>query len=307
MRLLVTGGAGFIGSNLALELEKLGHQVIVYDNLSSGSYANLKGFTGEFIADDISMLTYSRLLDIAPDAIFHQAAITDTTLYDEKLMLKINLSPMEELLRYAKDKKAPLIYASSAAVYGSAPSPQKEKDAGSPLNIYGFSKWMCDCQAMQFMKNYPKSQVVGLRYFNVFGPNEQNKGKMASMVYQLTLQIKSGKKPRIFKHGEQKRDFVYVKDVVQANLLALKSGKSGIFNVGSGKARSFNDVCASIFDALGAKGEIDYIDNPYVEKYQSQTEASLTNSKSQFGYSPTWKLEKAIEDYMNHLKLVRVY
>ncbi len=302
MKLLVTGGAGFIGSNLALELERLGHDVTIFDNMSVGTFANLRGFTGTVIADDLSRLSHQRLLEIAPDAIFHEAAITDTTVYDEKLMLQSNLDPMEPLLRYSGEKGTPLVYASSAAVYGAAKSPQQEGDAGVPLNVYGFSKWMCDCVAMRFIKKHPKARVIGLRYFNVFGPREQNKGRMASMIYQLALQVKAGKNPRIFKFGEQKRDFVYVKDVVKANLLALENGKSGIYNVGSGKARSFNDVCNALTGALGVKREIEYFDNPFTDKYQDHTEASLERSGQGLGYKPEWDLEKAVKDYVAFLK-----
>ena len=301
MKILVTGGAGFIGSNLSLELEKKGHTITILDDFSSGTNTNLSNFQGTVIQQNLADLSYQKLLKLSPDAIFHQAAITDTTVYDEKLMLAVNVSPMTPLLRYVEEKKKPLIYASSAAVYGSAPSPQYEADAGKPLNIYGVSKWQCDCLVTDFLKKNPKSHVVGLRYFNVYGPREQNKGKMASMIYQLAMQIMAGNKPRLFKWGQQKRDFVYVRDVVTANILALEKGASGIFNVGSGKARSFNEVCSALFEALGTKTEIEYFDNPYFGKYQDHTEASLDRTRTALGYKSEWDLKAAVKDYARFL------
>jgi ADP-L-glycero-D-manno-heptose 6-epimerase len=302
MKILVTGGAGFIGSNLALELERLGHRVTVFDNFSTGTLANLDGFGGSTITGELPDLSLQKLSAMAPDAIFHQGAITDTTVHDERLMLSVNLAPMKTLLEYTAERKTPLVYASSAAVYGAAPSPQREDSAGKPLNIYGVSKWKCDCLVTEFLKFHPDAHVVGLRYFNVFGPREQNKGKMASMVCQLASQIMSGKNPRIFKWGDQKRDFVYVKDIVRANLLALEKGKSGIYNAGSGKARSFNDVCAVLFKSLGKTGTVEYFNNPYTGLYQDHTEASLERSSAELGYIPAWTLERAVEDYMAYLK-----
>ncbi len=300
MKVLVTGGAGFIGSNLSIALEQAGHEVVVFDDLSVGTKSNLTHFKGKIIEGDIRLLSHNSLSEINPEAIFHQAAITDTTVYDEKLMMDVNFGPMLPLLKYVELKKIPLIYASSAAVYGSSHSPQKEDDAGHPLNIYGVSKWRCDEAVMEFLSTHPDAHVAGLRYFNVFGSGESKKGKMASMIYQLSNQVLAGQKPRIFKWGEQKRDFVYVKDIVKLNLLALEKKKSGIFNAGSGKASSFKEICHCIFHALGKNenSEIDYFDNPYSGKYQDHTQASLLKVHSELGYSPSWDLKSAITDYL---------
>jgi ADP-L-glycero-D-manno-heptose 6-epimerase len=295
MKALVTGGAGFIGSNLALTLQEKGWDVVVLDDFSSGDYRNLLGFHGDVIAEDILSVDLNRFKNV--DVIFHQAAITDTTVQDQKLMMQVNVEGFRRFLDFAVKHRRPFIYASSAGTYGNIPGPQKEDMAGNPANIYGFSKWIDDCIASQYMK-VTDSLIVGLRYFNVFGPREAYKGKMASMVWQLAVQMKSGKRPRIFKWGEQKRDQVYVKDVVYANLLALNAKQSCIVNVGSGKATTFNRIVEILNRILGTNYEPEYIDNPYVGFYQDYTQADLTLAKEMIGYEPQWTFEEAVKDYM---------
>ncbi|EHP85548.1 ADP-glyceromanno-heptose 6-epimerase [Methanotorris formicicus] len=295
MKVLVTGGAGFIGSNLALELQNKGYEVIVLDDFSSGHFKNLIGFEGDVIAESILNVDLNRFKDV--DVIYHQAAITDTTVQDQKLMMQINTEGFRRFLDFAVENDIKFIYASSAATYGNAPAPQKEDDAGKPNNIYGFSKWICDCIAKKYMERFPEAHIVGLRYFNVFGPREQYKGKMASMVWQLAKQMVDGKRPRIFKWGEQKRDQVYVKDVVKANLLAMDAKKSCIVNVGSGKAVTFNYIIEVLNKVLGFDYEPEYFDNPYKEFYQDYTEADLTKAKECLGYKPEWSFEEAVKDY----------
>jgi ADP-L-glycero-D-manno-heptose 6-epimerase len=300
MKILITGGAGFIGSNLALELQNKGYEVIVLDDFSGGHFKNLIDFEGDVVAESILDVDLSRFKDV--DIIFHQAAITDTTVQDQKLMMRINTEGFRRFLDFAVENNIKFIYASSAATYGNAPAPQKEDDAGKPNNIYGFSKWICDCIAKKYMEKFPDAHIVGLRYFNVFGPREQYKGKMASMVWQLAKQMVEGKRPRIFKWGEQKRDQVYVKDVVRANLLAMDAKESCIVNVGSGKAVSFNYIIEVLNKVLGFNYEPEYFDNPYKEFYQEHTEADLSKARKYLGYEPEWSFEEAVEDYMNWLK-----
>jgi len=300
MKVLVTGGAGFIGSNLALELQNKGYDVVVLDDFSSGHFKNLIGFEGDIVAESILDVDLNRFKDV--NVIFHQAAITDTTVQDQKLMMQINTEGFRRFLDFAVENNIKFVYASSAATYGNAPAPQKEEDAGKPNNIYGFSKWICDCIAKKYMEKYPDAHIVGLRYFNVFGPREQYKGKMASMVWQLAKQMVDGKRPRIFKWGEQKRDQVYVKDVVGANLLAVDAKKSCIVNVGSGRAVSFNYIIEVLNKVLGFDYEPEYIDNPYKEFYQEHTEADLSKAEKYLDYRPKWGFEEAVEDYMEWLK-----
>ncbi len=295
MKVLVTGGAGFIGSNLALALEADGAEVIVLDNYLTGNNANLKGFKGERArgdAADFSLLKFGKL-----DAIFHQAAMTDTTEMDERKMFHANVDSHANVLRYAAKMGAQVVYASSAAVYGKGPSPMRESQELEPANVYGVSKTKMDELTGSFLKDQPNVHVVGLRYFNVFGPREESKGSATSMVTQLADQIRSGKRPRIFKYGEQKRDFVYVKDAIRANLLALESSKSGIVNIGTGKATTFNEVIRILNQVFNASFEPDYFDNPY-SFYQSETEADLTLAQKLIGYQPQFTTEEGIRDYL---------
>ncbi len=299
MKALVTGGTGFIGSNLALNLENMGWEVLVLDDFSCGHFKNLLGFHGDVIAESILNVDLSCFDDL--DVVFHQAAITDTTLMDQKRMIEVNVEGFRRLLTFAVRRQIPFIYASSAGTYGLSSAPQKEEQAGKPINIYGFSKWIDDCLAKKYMSKH-KSLIVGLRYFNVFGPREGHKGKMASMVWQLAQQMLSGKRPRIFKWGEQKRDQVYIKDVVRATLLALEAKESGIVNIGTGRTISFNYIIKILNQVLGTNYMPDYFDNPYKEFYQEHTQADLSLTKKLLGYEPKWSFEEAVKDYMNWLK-----
>jgi len=295
MRVLVTGGAGFIGSNLALALEERGAEVSVLDNYLTGNDANLKGFKGERIRGDAADYPLAKLGRF--DAIFHQAAITDTTEMDEQKMMRANVESHQNVLRVAAREGVHVVYASSAAVYGKGPSPMRESQVLSPANVYGVSKMKMDEMTEKFRKDQPQVHVVGLRYFNVFGPREDYKGSATSMVTKLADKMQAGNRPRIFKYGEQKRDFVYVKDVIQANLLALEAPKSGIVNIGTGRATTFNEVIQILNKVLSASFEPDYFDNPY-SFYQNETEADLTLAKQLINYQPEFTTETGIQDYL---------
>ena len=299
MKCLVTGGAGFIGSNLALYLEQHGHEVTVIDNLSSGFAGNLLGFHGDFHQLDISK---SGNLDIFDDcsfeAVFHQASITDPRFPDDKMTLHQNVHGFENILNLANRHGAMLVYASTASLYGNGPSPQREDQPKHLLSAYAQSKLIMDEMASHHMHI---GRVVGLRYFNVFGQGEQLKGRPASMVYHLIQQMKSGGAPRIFKMGEQVRDHVPVGDCIRANMLALEA-PSGIYNVGTGLGTSFNDLVRMINIALGTDYAPEYIEMPYhPASYQANTQADLTRSKSLLGFVPTDDLQDAINQYAKML------
>lgn len=294
---LVTGGAGFVGSNIAKTLEAEGHEVTVLDDFSkNGHFKNLIGFKGDVITCDLFTNVPH---DMYFDAIFHEAAITDTTVMDQKAMMEQNVEAFKNLLEFAAENEIKkVIYASSAATYGNGPVPNVETQPTHPENVYGFSKVIMDNVARQFSEDNNDMKIIGLRYFNVYGPGEYHKGKMASMVYQLYNQMKEGKRPRVFKYGEQQRDFVYVKDIVKINMCALKNGKeTGVFNAATGVPRDYNDIIACLNKELGTNLEPEYIDNPY-PFFQLKTQADITKSKEKLGYEPDYTLEKGIADYV---------
>ena len=298
---LVTGGAGFIGSNIAKTLEAQGHEVTVLDDFSkNGHFKNLIGFKGDVITADLFEYMPT---DMYFDAIFHEAAITDTTVMDQKAMMEQNVEAFKNLLNFAAENDIKkVIYASSAATYGNGPVPNVETQPTHPENVYGFSKVIMDNVARQFAEDNNDMTIIGLRYFNVYGPGEYFKGKMASMVYQLYSQMKAGKRPRVFKYGEQQRDFVYVKDIVKINLCALNNGKeTGVYNAATGIPRDYNAIIACLNKELGTKLEPEYIDNPY-PFFQLKTQADMTLAKEKLGYEPDYSLEAGIADYVSILE-----
>ena len=295
--IIVTGGAGFIGSNLAMYLQEKAEDtnIIVVDDFRQASFKALEGFKGDIIASNVAekewLLTFKNK---KVSAIFHLASITDTTVLDERKMMFDNVEGFRNILELAVEKGADVVYASSAAVYGSQDLPMKEEDGGKPNNIYGFSKWVMENLAKAYSG---KIKVAGLRYFNVFGPNEYYKGNAASMIYQLACQMIDGKRPRIFTAGEQRRDFVYVKDVVSATFSALFAKSGTVVNIGSGKSTSFNEVIDAINKALGSSLKPSYFDNPY-DFYQDFTEADLSKAKKEIAYEPAFTTAEGIKDYI---------
>jgi len=314
--ILITGGGGFIGSNLALYLQY--HypkaRIIVFDKFRSGErfengnlktlghFENLIGFTGEIIVGDIAnSADLKQLNSYSIDFIFHQAAISDTTAQNQEEVMRVNLNAFRDLLKLAKRNGAVMVYASSGAVYGNLPGPHRI-GMEAPLNVYGFSKLMMDRLAEKWrsMEQFP---IIGLRYFNVYGPGEYWKGKTASMILQLGLQLLEGKAPRLFE-GSKKiyRDFVFIEDVIQANLKGAVAGKlsgiSGTFNVGTGKARTFYEVTKILMEKLGIEREIEWIPNPYRHQYQFFTEGDISNTRRDLGYSPAYSLEEGIGAYL---------
>lgn len=304
-RVLVTGGAGFIGSNLvaAIQREHPEAWVTVIDDFRSGDFANLRGFSGDLLAFDLSRFDLEgALADSPPTLAFHLASITDTTVTDTPLMVHDNLEGARRLFSFCAKRGIPLVYASSAAVYGTGGGRMSEATPPAPANCYAFSKMLLDNLARRMAAANPGWHVVGLRYFNVYGPGEAHKGNAASMVWQLACQMAAGRRPRLFKHGEQKRDFVYVKDVVDATLCAATCKASGVYNVGSGKARSFNELVDILNDVLGTRLDPEYIDNPY-PFYQPFTEADLTRAGRDLGYRPRFQLEEGVRDYLASVSL----
>ncbi len=302
--IIVTGGAGFIGSNLVEALNASGvSDILVVDRLGQ-NYRNLCDLR---FADFMQPGEFARAIERAavPDrieAIFHQGACADTTCDDGRYMMENNFTFSKTILHFAVARKIPLVYASSAAVYGASRSSAMSPPNERPLNLYGLSKLAFDNHVRSVVAK-SQSTVAGLRYFNVYGPRESHKGKMASMVYQLYRQLKSDGRARLFKgtdgyqDGEQQRDFVFVGDIVRVNL-ALANGPlcKSTLNVGTGIARSFNDVAKTIITQLGA-GATEYIPFPesLTGKYQSFTQAELSPLR-EAGYAESFvSLEAGIE------------
>ena len=314
--ILITGGAGFIGSNLAFYFQD-NHpdaKIVILDifrsgktfengNLKSfGHFKNLIGFNGEVIAGDINdkeILEKLKAYDF--DYIFHQAAISDTTVANQALMIETNVNAFKNYLDLAQDADAVMVYASSGATYGNAPSPQTVGKE-SPENVYGFSKLMMDNIAYKYMSKYPQMHIVGLRYFNVYGPREYFKNTTASMVLQLGLQILSGKTPRLFYDSDKiLRDFIYIEDIIQANIKAMVSENRGVYNVGTAKPRSFQDIADILQCELGVDLGTEYFKNPYVG-YQTHTEANILMTKEYLEFEPNFTLEDGIKAYVREIK-----
>jgi ADP-L-glycero-D-manno-heptose 6-epimerase len=301
--ILVTGGAGFIGSNLVLTLQERmpKARLTLIDDFRSGDFKNLAGYRGDFIAQNLAALDWRQQFgDETFDVIFHLASITDTTLHDQFVQVHDNVESFRRLLNFAKPNRTRVIYASSAATYGAASAASAETNGAAPANVYAFSKAIMDNLASRAARESQDWIIVGLRYFNVYGPREAHKGVPASMVYHLWRQMKSGQRPRIFKHGEQQRDFVYVKDIVEGSIRALEANQSGIYNLGSGRARSFNELIEVLNRSLGTDFKPEYIENPHAH-YQKFTQADLTQVRNSLGYEPEYSLETGVADYVKWL------
>lgn len=303
MRVLVTGGAGFIGSNLAKRLAGEGHDVVVVDDFSSADWTNLIEFNGDVLTGDLASLADMARVSALDrfDAVFHQASITDTTVHDQRHMMNNNVEGFRNLLELAVRWRARMVWASSCSTYGQGPVPMKESQPPHPLNVYAFSKLAMERLAERYAARLAHP-IVGLKYSNVYGPGEAHKGKFASMIHQLAKQMRAGARPRVFRAGQQKRDFVSVWDVVQANINALNARESGSFNAGAGASYSFNDVIAELNRVLGTSLEPDYFENPY-SFTQDWTQTDLTEARRVLNYQPQHDLRNGIEAFAESGKL----
>ncbi|MBC7783198.1 MAG: NAD-dependent epimerase/dehydratase family protein [Burkholderiales bacterium] len=313
MRIAVTGGAGFIGSNLAKRLARDGDHVVAADTFLSADWSNLADFTGDVLTlehpADVSALRGVAERYGAFDVIFHQAAITGVIAKDGSAsagedingFCRNNIEQFRQILDLAVDTKARVIWASSCSVYGRSPAPMHEGLAYDPLNVYAFTKVQQERLAKIYQDRLAHP-IVGLRYSNVYGPGEAHKGKLASMVHQLARQLLAGKRPRIFEFGEQRRDMVYIDDVVEANRLAMQSKVSGNFNAGAGASWSFNQIVAELNRVLKTDLQPEYFKNPY-SFTQDWTETDLTAAAKAIGYRPRYDLAKGIDAYFASGKL----
>lgn len=330
MQFIVTGAAGFIGANIVQGLNKRGEtDIIAVDNLSkSDKFANLaeNRIIDYFDKRDFIELVKQRKI-AKPAAIFHEGACSDTMELDGNYMMQNNFRYTLELFRWCQEERIPFIYASSAATYGASSIFKEELQYEKPLNVYGYSKFLFDQVLRREMQFGLRAPVVGLKYFNVYGSFEQHKGRMASVAFHQFHQFRKEGKVKLFEgclgyaNGAQKRDFVYVDDVVAVNLHFLDKPVSGIYNCGTGRAQEFNDVALTVVNTLReANGEstltleeavrtsaIEYIPFPeaLVGRYQAFTQADLTNLRKA-GCDVEFKsVQEGTKDYM--LKLLKRY
>jgi ADP-L-glycero-D-manno-heptose 6-epimerase len=297
---IVTGAAGFIGSKIVEALNRRGiTEIIAVDNLQQADkFRNLAGCEIADYLDQAEFLDEIDTLEGAVEAVLHQGACSDTTESDGRYMMDNNYRYSKQVLEWCQDEEVPLLYASSAAVYGAGPEFKEERRHEKPLNVYGYSKFLFD-QYVRSMLQTRSAQVAGLRYFNVYGPNEQHKGRMASVAFHAFNQFRAEGRVKLFVgsagygDGEQRRDFVHVDDVVGVNMWLLeRRDVSGVFNCGTGRAQTFNDVAAAVINAakgtqssaaeLASQGLITYIPFPeqLVGKYQSFTQADLSRLRA---------------------------
>jgi len=313
--IIVTGGAGFIGSALIAVLNKRQiTDILVVDELGTDrKWKNLRNlsFTDYVEKDDFLEMVIEDKLDSSVESVFHLGACSDTTETNASYLIKNNYEYSKLLAQWATDTDIRFIYASSAATYGDGSAgfsdDQEKMENLRPLNMYGYSKHIFDLWARRagLLK-----KIVGLKYFNVFGPNEYHKADMRSFVIKAFEQISATGKVRLFKSykpeyadGEQLRDFIYVKDAVDITLFFYDNPKiSGLFNIGTGKARSWNDLVKAVFAAMGKKPNIEYIEMPESirNQYQYFTEADITNLRKAGYDKQTTPLEDAIKDYVQN-------
>ena len=315
--ILITGAAGFIGSNIVAALNGRGRgDIAICDRLHSGDkWRNIaKAAWIDFVPPDEVVDWLAARDDV--DAVIHMGAISATTAIDGDAVIETNFRLSLRLLDHCTAAGIPFLYASSAAVYGEGEQGFVDDCAPDavlrlrPLNLYGWSKRQFDyVVADRIARGAPLPPTcVGLRFFNVFGPNEYHKGDMMSIVAKIAKPVSRGETITLFKshrdgifHGNQRRDFVYVKDAVDMSLALLdQPGRRGIFNVGTGKARSFRELAEAVFHAFGRPPAIAYVDMPEAirDKYQYFTEASLDNLRAAGYHAETAPLERSIEDYV---------
>jgi ADP-L-glycero-D-manno-heptose 6-epimerase len=319
---IVTGAAGFIGSKLVEGLNRYGiTEVIAVDNLAhADKFRNLAGCEIADYVDQAEFIAGLERYEGAVEALLHQGACSDTMETDGRYMIDNNYGYSKRLLEWCQEEEVPLLYASSASVYGAGPEFREERRCEQPLNIYGYSKFLFD-QLVRRLLPQNTAQVAGFRYFNVYGPNESHKGRMASVAYHAYQQLLSAGKVKLFVgsagygNGEQRRDFVYVEDVVDVNLWFLeRRDVSGVFNCGTGRAQSFNELAAAVINAsqgtqytvkdLVSRGLIEYVPFPpgLLEKYQSYTQADLARLRAA-GYGGEFRpVEDGVAAYVAELQ-----
>lgn len=310
MKIWVTGGAGFIGSNLIRALNKSGYEnIVVIDDLTDGR--KIFNLNKVKIADYVDYTSAEKYMndEMAPQMIFHQGACSDTGEWNGKYIMENNYEFSKKILSYACTNKIKLTYASSASVYGKGKVFKEDSLLEMPINAYAYSKYLFDKYVGNAIGN-ATTQIVGLRYFNVYGPGEGHKGRMASVIYHMNNALENGEEIKLFRgtdgyaDGDQMRDFVHVDDIAAVNMWTMDNEiKSGVYNCGTGKARSFNDIANAVIAAKG-EGSIKYIDIPetLIPSYQSYTKADIGKLRSAHYRREFINIEEGIEKYIRVTK-----
>lgn len=317
MNFVVTGGAGFIGANVVAALMRRYPEdhITVIDSFKKSSFKNIqeacrRQLVGPF--NGTVLTNCSSLPKHAIKAVFHLGAMTDTTEINEGSVIQQNSDHFAPLLEECINRRIRLVYASSAAVYGN-PRQARSKEpfpldaAGWPLNVYGFSKWLME---KAHERSNHKLGIVGLRYFNVFGPGESRKQHMASMIYQLAMKMHAGGAPVIFEDGEQARDHIYIDDVVECTIAAAKDEiKYGIYNVGTGIPTTFNTMVDVLRKAMNKSSDLYKTDHKKIpllleDGYQSFTCADISATIDGLKWKPKWTFEEAVKDYVAYLGVI---
>jgi ADP-L-glycero-D-manno-heptose 6-epimerase len=317
---IITGAAGFIGSNLVSYYNRLGKDnLVIVDHFSMGSWPNLLGLRYKRLVDPSNALAFIDEYEGPIESIIHLGAISDTTCADGHLIMQTNYQFSIELVTRALKKDIPFLYASSAATYGDGSlgfdDDHERLHTLKPLNLYGFSKHAFD---LWLLENGLIDLVTGVKYFNIFGPGEQHKGRMASMVYHMRHQVETNGQVKLFASnhkdypdGGQKRDFFYVKDAVKMTAFLLENRFTGIYNVGMGEANTWNSMAQHVFGAMGEETNIEYIPMPkdLHGKYQNFTCANMDKfydkvTKQGLSFHLDYTYKSAIFDYIqNHLEV----
>ena len=298
MKILVTGGAGFIGSNVVEALVRLGHEVVVLDNFSLGSMDNLASVKDKItvikgdIRDEKTVMNATKGVEY----IFNEAAASSSPMFmtDLRNSVAVNIDGFINVLNAARKNDAAVVYASTSSMYGNNPPPLREDMKVVSPNFYAATKVAGEDLARVFFEQYG-TVTIGLRYMSVYGPRERSKGIFANMVSQFLWAMQKNEQPVIYGDGKQTRDFVFVKDVVSAHLLAMKLKKAGeIFNVGTGKATSLNQLVDILNKVLGKNIKAKYIEMP-VKNYINTQLADITKARKMLGYEPKYNLEDGVK------------
>ncbi len=309
-RILVCGGAGFIGSNFA-NFHKDNYEVIVVDNLLLGDKRNLEeGVTfieGSVANEDI-------LNKVGPvDYVFNLAGTSSQPMFNGDGLVEGYVNSVESFMRVldwsAKNGVKKVLYASTSSLYANNPLPLVETQRVTPPNHYAVTKHLYESASRCFNKVHPEMDIIGFRFMSIYGPNEEAKGQYANLISQFVWDVARGSRPQIWGDGTQTRDFTNVRDVIQGATLAMESDKkfgAEVFNIGTGKSTSLNEVTDAIYKAFGKENDTEYIENPVKETYIKDQHADISKIKKELGFEPSVELSDGIKEQVKNLRMDRI-